>query len=101
MTGIVRIGDAVTTHHGCTASTTIIKATGRTDTVFVNDIAVALVGDKTSTHSYGGRNCSASHQVTFSSGSGTIYAYGTALLRIHDIASGEELTGGSSTVSAD
>lgn len=104
MTGIVRLGDAVTTHHLCTSSSTIVKVGGRTDTVFVNDIAVALVGDATPNHSYtsaGRGSCNVFHTITFSSGSGSVYAYDIALLRINDTTSGEELTGGSGSVTAD
>jgi uncharacterized Zn-binding protein involved in type VI secretion len=100
MPGIVRIGDTVNTHHGCTSSTTITKAAPRTDTVFIDGIAVALAGDKTPIHSYGGRNCSATHQVAFSNGSSTVFANGIALLRIGDTSSSEELTGGSGSVIA-
>jgi uncharacterized Zn-binding protein involved in type VI secretion len=106
MPGIVRVGDTVTTHHVCTTSTTIIKAAARTDTVFINGIAVALVGDKTPIHSYtssGKGSCNVSHSVSFTTGSSTVFAYGTALLRIGDKDTGntEELTGGSGSVFAD
>jgi uncharacterized Zn-binding protein involved in type VI secretion len=76
MPGIARIGDTVTTNHICTTSTTIIKAAERTDTVFIDGIAVALVNDKTPIHSYassGKSTCNLTHEIIFSSGSSTVF----------------------------
>jgi len=100
MTGIARIGDSINTNHGCTGSTTITM-TRSSSTVFIDNIAVAIVGDKTPTHSYGGRNCSASHQITLANGSSSVFMDGAAVLRIDDVTSGEQITGGSSSVFAD
>lgn len=100
MTGVARIGDKVQTNHGCTSETTIIT-TRESSTVFIDDgKRVAIVGDKTSTHSYGGRNCSATHQITFSSGSDSVFIDGAAALRIDDMSSNEKITGGSTTIFA-
>jgi len=104
MPGIARIGDAVTTNHICTASTTVIKAAQRTDTVFIDGIAIALINDKTPVHSYadlGRVSCGATHEIVFSNGSGTVFANGKAVLRKTDTISGEEITGGSTSVFAD
>ena len=98
MTGIARIGDSINTHHGCSASTTI--TTTRTGTVFINGIAVAIIGDKTPLHSYGGKNCSASHEITLTNGSSNVFMDGAAVLRIDDTTSGEQITGGSGNVFA-
>jgi uncharacterized Zn-binding protein involved in type VI secretion len=103
MPGIARIGDTVTTNHICTSSTTVIKAAARDDTVFIDNIAVALLNDKTPVHSYasaGRGSCNVSHEVVFSNGSSTVFANGKAVLRKNDTIGGEEITGGSSSVFA-
>lgn len=104
MPGIARINDAVTTNHICTASTTVIKAAPRTDTVFIDGIAVALIDDKTPVHSYAssGRNsCNLTHEIVFANGSSTVFASGKAVLRKTDKNGLEEITGGSTSVFAD
>ena len=100
MTGVARIGDSVNTGHNCTTSTTIILANERVGTVFADNIAVAIANDTTDTHSYGGKNCSLTHKVILTVGSGTVFMDGQAILRIDDATSGEKITGGSSTVFA-
>lgn len=103
MPGIVRIGDTVTTNHICTTSTSVIKAAERNDTVFIDNIAVALLNDKTPVHSYanlGRVSCGATHSVVFSSGSGTVFASNKAVLRIGDKVGNETISGGSGSVFA-
>lgn len=96
MAAVARIGDSVSTHHGCAAATTI--ATGSSD-VLIDGIGAARVGDVTAVHAYTGRYCEVPHTYTLSSGSGTVFINGKALLRVGDGGS-ETVSAGSGTVSA-
>lgn len=96
MAGVARIGDAVTTNHGCAAATTI--ATGSSD-VLIDGIGAATVGDTTASHAVSGRHCEVFHVYTLSSGSSSVFVNGKALLRVGDGGS-ETISAGSGTVSA-
>jgi uncharacterized Zn-binding protein involved in type VI secretion len=66
--------------------------------VFANGIGVVRQGDNDTVHAYGGRNCSARHQVPLSAGAPTVFVNGRALGRIGD--GGETLASGSPNVFA-
>jgi len=95
MPAVSRIGDSVTTNHGCDGSTTMAQGSGD---VFANTIGVVRQGDNDNVHAYGGRNCSARHQVALSAGSPTVFVNGKALGRVGD--GSETLASGSSNVFA-
>ena len=95
MPAVSRIGDSVTTNHGCDASTTMAEGSGN---VFANSIGVVRQGDNDTDHAYGGRNCSARHQVPLSAGAPTVFVNGRALGRVGD--GGETLASGSPNVFA-
>lgn len=95
MPAVSRIGDSVSTNHGCDGSTTM--AQGSSD-VLANNIGVVRVGDLDTVHRYGGRGCSSQHSVALSSGSGTVFVNGLALGRVGD--GSETLSSGSPNVFA-
>jgi len=95
MPAVSRIGDAVTTNHGCDGSTTMAEGSGN---VFANKIGVVRQGDQDNIHAYGGRNCSARHQVPLSAGAPTVFVNGKALGRVGD--GSETLAAGSPNVFA-
>jgi uncharacterized Zn-binding protein involved in type VI secretion len=95
MPAVSRIGDAVATNHGCDGATTMAAGSGD---VLANGIGVVRVGDVDNVHRFGGRNCSAQHQVALSAGSGTVFANGKAIGRVGD--GSETLSSGSPDVFA-
>lgn len=96
MAAVARLGDSVSTNHGCSPTTTIASASSD---VFIDGIGAATVGDVTAVHQYTGRHCEVPHVYTLSSGSGTVFVDGKALLRVGDGGS-ETVSAGSGTVSA-
>jgi uncharacterized Zn-binding protein involved in type VI secretion len=95
MPAVSRIGDAVATNHGCDGTTTMAVGSGD---VLANGIGVVRVGDVDTVHRFGGRNCSAQHQVALSAGSGTVFVNGKAIGRVGD--GSETLSSGSPNVFA-
>ena len=95
MPAVSRIGDAVSTNHGCDGATTM--AQGSSD-VLINGIGAVRQGDLDTDHAYGGRRCSARHQVALSAGSGTVFVNGKPLGRVGD--GSETLSSGSPSVFA-
>jgi len=95
MPAVSRIGDSVTTNHGCDASTTMAEGSGN---VFANKIGVVRQGDNDTVHAYGGRNCSARHQIPLSAGAPTVFVNNKALGRVGD--GSETLAAGSPDVFA-
>lgn len=95
MPAISRIGDSVTTNHGCDGSTTM--AAGSSD-VLANGVGVVRVGDADTVHRFGGRNCSAQHSVALSAGSPTVFVNGIPVGRVGD--GSETLASGSPNVFA-
>jgi len=95
MPAVSRIGDSVTTNHGCDGSTTMAAGSGD---VLANGIGVVRVGDADTIHAYGGRGCSARHSVPLSAGSPNVFANGIAIGRVGD--GSETLASGSPNVFA-
>jgi uncharacterized Zn-binding protein involved in type VI secretion len=95
MPAVSRIGDAVNTNHGCDGATTMAQGSGN---VFANNIGVVRRGDVDTVHAYGGRGCSAKHEVPLSAGSGTVFVNGRPLGRVGD--GSETLSSGSPNVFA-
>lgn len=89
--------DTIATNHGCTGTTTTLGGSGN---VFANNIGVVRQGDANTTHSYGGRNCSATHSVSLSGGSGTVFANNLPIGRVGDGYGGETISSGSPNVFA-
>jgi hypothetical protein len=89
--------DTVATNHGCDGTTTTLGGSGD---VFANNIGVVRQGDVNTVHRYGGRGCSARHQVGLSGGSGTVFVNNKALGRVGDGYGGETISSGSPTVFA-
>lgn len=93
MPAVSRIGDSVTTNHGCDASTVMEQGSGN---VFANSIGVVRKGDVNQTHAFGGRGCSSKHQIALSNGSPTVFVNGKPIGRVGD--GSEALASGSPNV---
>lgn len=100
MPGVARIGDSVSTGHGCDGSTTITGPTGAGANVFVNNKPVECKGNPTVIHRYGGRRCSAQHEAAINAGSPNVFVANIPLARIGDSCDAGAITSGSSDVIA-
>jgi uncharacterized Zn-binding protein involved in type VI secretion len=97
MPAIARIGDTISTGHGCDGTTTL---TGPSSDVFVDGLGVEREGDPTVVHRLTGRNCSVSHTAAVNAGSATVFVNGKPIARVGDSADAGAITSGSSTVFA-
>lgn len=95
MPAVARIGDSVSTNHGCDGVTTMAEGSGN---VFANDIGICRVGDKDTDHAYSGRGCRNRHQIPLDSGSENVFVNGIAIGRIGD--GSETISSGSPDVFA-
>lgn len=99
MPAVSRVGDALSTGHGCSAASTI--DTSNTDgTVKANGINIIVVGAPTVSHTHTGDSCQTSHVVTLSAGSGTVSINGKKVGRVTDAIDAGAMTAGSGNVSA-
>lgn len=97
MPPVSRIGDTISTGHGCDGVTTL---TGPSENVLVNNIGVERQGDPTVSHRVSGRNCSNSHIAVVNAGSGTVFVNNKPIARIGDSADAGSITSGSPNVFA-
>jgi uncharacterized Zn-binding protein involved in type VI secretion len=97
MPAISRVGDSLTTGHGCD-STTIIES--GSPNVFVNGLAVARIGDPTPIHlEPGGAGC-VPHVAVITEGSSSVFVNGLAVARVGDAVDIGAMTQGSPNVFA-
>ena len=97
MPAVARIGDSISTGHGCDGTTTL---TGPSGNVFANSIGVERQGDPTVVHRLTGKNCSVSHAAAVNAGSGTVFVNNKPIARIGDSADAGSITAGSRNVFA-
>jgi len=97
MPAVSRVGDSLSTGHGCTGSTTI--ASSNTDgTVSANGIHIIVVGAPTVSHPFPPAPPCAPHVANLNAGSSTVSINGIAVGRIGDSADAGAMTGGSGNV---
>ena len=100
MPAVARFGDASSTGHGCSATTTLA---GPSTNVKCNSKGVERKGDPAAAHTIPN---SASppvcipHAAFINAGSGTVFVNSKAIARIGDSCDGGAITGGSSNVFA-
>ena len=100
MPAVTRTGDATTTGHGCSATTTVV---GPSTDVFCNTRGVERKTDPTAAHTIPN---SASppvcipHLASITEGSETVFVNKKAIARITDACDGGEITSGSNNVFA-
>jgi uncharacterized Zn-binding protein involved in type VI secretion len=99
MPAVSRIGDSLSTGHGCVGSTTI-DASNTNGKVKVNGIAAIVVGAPTVAHPFPPEPPCAPHVAALNAGSGTVKINGIAVGRIGDSADAGAMTSGSSNVFA-
>ena len=98
MPAVVRIGDSLSTGHGCVGSTTLAGA--NQGSVFANNILVAVVGAPTVAHPVPPDPPCAPHVANLNAGSPNVFAEGIPVGRIGDSADAGAMTSGSPDVFA-
>ena len=96
MPAVVRIGDSLSTGHGCAETTTI--ASTPQSTVKADGILIAIVGAPTVSHAFPPDPPCDPHVAQLNAGSSTVSIGGIAVGRIGDSADAGAMTTGSGTV---
>ena len=99
MPAVSRVGDSLSTGHGCTGSTTI--ASSNTDgSVKADSINIIVVGAPTVSHPFPPSPPCAPHVANLNAGSSSVYIQGIAVGRVGDSADAGAMTSGSPSVYA-
>jgi len=98
MPAVVRIGDSLSTGHGCAGTTTLAGA--NQGSVFVNGILAAVVGAPTVSHPFPPNPPCAPHVANLNAGSSTVSIEGIPVGRVGDSADAGSMTSGSPNVFA-
>lgn len=99
MPAVVRVGDPLSTGHGCDGSTTL-SSHAQDGTVLANSIVIAVVGAPTVVHTIPGGSACVPHSANLNAGSSSVYINGIPVGRIGDSADAGSMTGGSPNVFA-
>ena len=99
MPAVCRIGDSLTTGHGCDGTTTL-GGSNTDGTVRANSIAITVVGAPTSPHTILAGDICVPHSAQLNAGSSTVFINGKAVGRVGDSADGGVMTSGSPNVFA-
>jgi len=97
MPAICRVGDSLSTGHGCVGSTTIASS-NTNGTVKVNGINAIVVGAPTVAHPNPPNPPCPNHVANLNAGSPTVRINGIAVGRVGDSADAGAMTSGSSNV---
>jgi len=98
MPAVVRVGDPLSTGHGCVGSTTLASA--NQGSAFVNGIVAAVVGAPTVAHPVPPDPPCAPHVANLNAGSPNVFIEGIPVGRVGDSADAGAMTGGSPNVFA-
>ena len=99
MPAVSRVGDSLSTGHGCTGTTTI--ASSNTDgSVKADNISIIVVGAPTVSHPVPPNPPCAPHVANLNAGSSSVFIQGIAVGRVGDSADAGAMTSGSSSVYA-
>ena len=100
MPKVVRIGDTLSTGHGCVGTTTIASSNQSTTDVYADGILIDVVGAPTVSHPFPPDPPCAPHTSQLNAGSATVFVNGIAMGRIGDSADAGAMTTGSPNVYA-
>jgi uncharacterized Zn-binding protein involved in type VI secretion len=98
MPAVVRVGDTLSTGHGCVGTTTLASA--NQGSVFVNGILAAVVGAPTVAHPVPPDPPCAPHVANLNAGSPNVFIEGIPVGRIGDSADAGSMISGSPNVFA-
>ena len=100
MPKVVRIGDSLTTGHGCTGTTTLDNSNQGVDNVYANNILISVKGADTVSHAFPPDPPCTPHTAELNTGSSTVFINNIKVGRIGDSADAGAMTTGSPTVFA-
>ncbi len=98
MPAVVRVGDSLSTGHGCAGTTTIASSNQPSQNVFADGILINVVGAPTVSHAFPPDPPCAPHVAQLNAGSSTVFVGKIPVGRIGDSADAGAMTTGSSTV---
>lgn len=93
MPAIARIGDEISTGHGCDAVSTIFEGSNN---VFCNSIGIARQGDAIAPHTIPAGPVCVGHSAVINEGSPSVFVNGIPMARVGDSADAGSITEGSS-----
>ena len=100
MPKVVRIGDSLSTGHGCTGTTTIASSNQSTTNVYANGILIDVVGAPTVSHAFPPDPPCAPHTAQLNAGASNVYINNIKVGRVDDSADAGVMTTGSPDVYA-
>ena len=100
MPKVVRIGDSLSTGHGCTGTTTLASSNQGVNNVYANSILICVNGAPTVGHPFPPDPPCAGHTANLNTGSSTVFINSIKVGRIGDSADAGAMTTGSPTVFA-
>ena len=100
MPKVVRIGDSLSTGHGCTGTTTLDNSNQGVDNVYANNILISVEGADTVSHAFPPDPPCTPHTAELNTGSSTVFINNIKVGRIGDSADAGAMTTGSPTVFA-
>ena len=100
MPGVVRIGDSLSTGHGCIGETTLDNSNQGVDNVYANNLLISVEGADTVAHSFPPDPPCNPHVAQLNTGSATVKINYIKVGRIGDSADAGEMSSGSTTVFA-
>ena len=103
MPKVVRVGDSLSTGHGCTGTTTIASSNQGVNNVYANSILICVEGAPTVTHDItnpGAPPPCITHTAELNTGSSTVFINSIKVGRIGDSADAGAMSSGSPTVFA-
>jgi uncharacterized Zn-binding protein involved in type VI secretion len=100
MPAVARLGDPITTGHGCSTTSTVIGPTGAGAKVYANGIPVECKGNPVAPHTIPSGSLCVPHSAVINAGSGTVKVGGIAIARQGDSTDGGSIISGSPNVFA-
>ena len=100
MPGVVRIGDSLSTGHGCESETELENSNQGVDNVYANNILISVEGADTVSHAFPPDPPCTPHTAQLNTGSATVFINSIKVGRIGDSADAGAMSSGSPTVFA-
>ena len=100
MPGVVRIGDGLSTGHGCESETELESSNQGVNNVYANNLLICVEGAPTESHPFPPDPPCNPHVAALNTGSSTVFINSIKVGRIGDSADAGEMSSGSTTVFA-
>ena len=100
MPGVVRIGDSLSTGHGCESETELANSNQGVNNVYADTLLICVEGADTESHPFPPEPPCNPHVAQLNTGSSTVFINSIKVGRIGDSADDGEMSSGSTTVFA-